>query len=256
MKRDLVREIALKRNVGEDGLHVTLSRIKRRHNLKSVEQAACYYILSNGVDINVSSVIDDVTRNLIHAKAHPRSITPNPLNSPKPRGSKVNLPRIRWISPHYYLLAGRLPDFYGRLFLFENAVRLMVNSVMEKVDANWWETKIKTELYQTYDYAEKRKAEQAALPMVGQGRELKPYERITLGHLEEIIVKYKQHFVPSVFPNLQFFTGHMVIIKSVRHAIAHMSPATTAKDIRHARNDIEILLQYFSSLNAPSKKSP
>ena len=44
MNRDFVQEIVNKTGVKEKGLRVTLSRIKKRHDLKSIEQAACYYI--------------------------------------------------------------------------------------------------------------------------------------------------------------------------------------------------------------------
>jgi len=64
MNRNLVREIVKKTSVKEKGLRVTLSRIKKRHDLKSIEQAACYYIKNKRLDINISSLIDDVTRKL------------------------------------------------------------------------------------------------------------------------------------------------------------------------------------------------
>ncbi|TAH53544.1 MAG: hypothetical protein EYC68_03345 [Chloroflexota bacterium] len=62
MKRNLIKEIAAKTRVKEEGLGVTLSRIKKREDLRSIEQAACYYIKKNNLDINVSSIMDDVTR--------------------------------------------------------------------------------------------------------------------------------------------------------------------------------------------------
>lgn len=247
MKKDLVREIVKKTGKGENGLRVTLSRIKRRKTLPNVEQAACYYILSHGIDINVSSMIDDVTRDLILSEKKARFRVPSSSTAPKPRSPKSSLPKIKWLGVHYNALADRLADFYGHLFLYENALRLKVHSVMEQKYVNWWETKIKTDLPDVYKYAADRKAEQAKLRMLGQGQVLQPYEHITLGHLEQIIVKYENAFVPAVFPNLQFFTGHMVIVKRVRNAIAHMSPATTLKDIRHAKNEIDILLQYFAA---------
>lgn len=248
MKKDLIYEIVKKTGVGEKGLRVTLSRLKRRRNLRSIEQAACYYILSHGVDVNVSSVIDDRTASLIHTPLGPRPIKSSLPKNARGRSAKLNLPKIKWLGPHYYSFAERLADFYGYLFIYENALRIKINSVMEKQYPNWWETKIKSELWDIYKYAEDRKAEQAKLPMIGQAQTLQPYEYITLGHLEQIIIKYNPLFVPSVFLNLHFFTGHMVIVKRVRNAIAHMSPATTVKDIRHAKSEIDILLHHLSTL--------
>ena len=248
MNRDLVREIVKKTGVKEKGLRVTLSRIKKRHDLKGIEQAACYYIKNKRLDINISSVIDDVTRKLFQE-----------LITAPPRGSrfakdtrgkvhKSKLPKLKWMETHYYTLADRLNDFYGYLFLFENALRLKINSVMESKYSNWWEIKIKMELPDVYKYAKDEQARQAKLPMVGQAQALQPYDYVTLGHLEQIITKYNTLFIPSVFPNLHFFTGHMVIVKRVRNAIAHMAPSTTLIDIRNAKNEIDILLQHFSTL--------
>ena len=84
--------------------------------------------------------------------------------------------------------------------------------------------------------------------MVGQGQTLQSYDYLTLGHLEQIIMKYNSLFIPSVFPNLHFFTGHMVIVKRVRNAVAHMAPSTTLRYIRNTKNEIDILLQHFSTL--------
>jgi len=66
MARNLIREILAKKpGLKEDGLRVTLSRIKNREDLKSIEQAACYYIKKNGIKVNVSSVMDAVTRDAV-----------------------------------------------------------------------------------------------------------------------------------------------------------------------------------------------
>jgi hypothetical protein len=256
MKGDLVARILEARakttgkNITEAGLRPTLTRIKRRKNLRSVEQAACYYILKCGLDINVSSVIDDVTRAAI-ADERRRATRGAEIGGGKKGKATKGVGRVphevKWLGEHYYSLATALADFYPYLFIYENALRQEVNAEMEKTYPNWWETKIKNELTKTYDYAKDRLAEQAALLMVGHSRELQPYERITLGHLQGIIEKYPHVFVPSVFPNLHFFTGHMVIILRVRHGIAHTSPALSVKDVRNAKHEMDILLQQFAT---------
>ena len=248
MNRDLIREIVKRTEVKEGGLRVTLSRIKKRHDLRSAQQAACYYIKKKGIDINVSSVIDDVTRDLVQSRVTPS--TPKSSSGQKlPRRiQKTKLPKLKWLGTYYYTLANQSSDFYGYLFLFENALRLKIHSVMELKYQNWWETKTKSELPDVYKYAEEEKAKYSKLLMVGQGQALQPYDYVTLGHLEKIIVKYQSLFVPSIFPNLHFFTGHMVIVKRVRNAIAHMVPSTTVRDIRNAKHEIDILLQHFSTL--------
>jgi hypothetical protein len=99
---------------------------------------------------------------------------------------------------------------------------------MSAIDPNWWETKIKIELLNVYDYYTKEKAHQAKLPMVGSSIPLQPIDYVTLGHLENIITKYKSEFFPSVFPGPDIFTGHMEIAKRVRNGIAHMAPSISA----------------------------
>lgn len=81
---------------------------------------------------------------------------------------------IKWLKTRDYSLAERLADFYGSLFLYENALRRIVNSVMENHHPNWWETKIKTDLPHVYKYAEDRKANEAKLPMIGKVGVLHP----------------------------------------------------------------------------------
>ncbi len=247
MKKNLVQAIVKKAGVNEAGLRVTLSKIKKRHDLKSIEQAACYYIKKQKLDINVSSTIDPETRQLVQELkgSPPHSV---PVKISEIRARKPRLPKIKWMSIRYYTLAARLNGFYGYLFLFENALREKIDIVMRAIDAHWWESKIKLELPDVYKYAEDEKARQAKLPMIGQAGVLKPYDYLTLGHLESIIVKYQKAFVPSVFPNIQFFTGHMMIVKRVRNAIAHMAPSTTLTDVRNAKNEIDILLQHFATL--------
>jgi len=250
MKKDLIGEILKIKPISKEGLQVTLTRIKSRKNLKTVQQAACYYILSQKLKINVSSVMDDVTRAVINNEQPPRSVLINLSRNSisKGKGSKPSLPRVKWVAEHYYSLANRLSDFYGYLFLYENALRQRVDLDMEKTYPNWWETKIKNELRETHKYAEDRKVEAAKFPMISQAQNLKPYEYITLGHLEEIVIKYQSVFVPSVFPYLHFFTGHMVIVKRVRNAVAHNSPALSLRDIQNAKHEIDILLQHFSAV--------
>jgi len=248
MKRGLIAEIAKKTRVKENGLRVTLSRIKKRHDLRSTEQAACFYIKKHRLDINVSSIIDDVTRQAMQTVQAPRLV---PLAIPPKANAKpraVIAPRIKWMPTAYYSLAERLADFYGYLFIFENALRLKIHAVMNPKYANWWETRLKVDLPDVYKYANDEKLKQAKLPMVGQAGVLQPIDHVTVGHLEQIIVKYQSEFIPAVFPNLHFFTGHMVIVKRVRNAVAHMAPSTTATDIRNAKHEIDILLQHLSTI--------
>jgi len=119
---------------------------------------------------------------------------------------------------------------------------------MSSKDPDWWETKLKIDLPKIYEYSKEEKARQDQLPMVGSSGILQPLDYLTLGRLEQIIIKYENEFVPSVFRKLDFFTGHMEIVKRVRNGIAHMAPSMTVKDIHNAKHEIDILLQHLSTL--------
>lgn len=246
MKRDLIKEITSASGVGEPGLRVTLSRIKNRYDLRSIQQAACFYIKKKRLRINVSSVIDDVTRRAVDTlglrTVRPTSATP--IHKPK----VTLVPQLRWVDRKYYALATRLGDFYPYVFIFENALRTKIEAVMSSNDSDWWESKIKVQLRTVYDYAAGERSRQGKLAMIGNTAGMKQLDYLTVGHLEDIVVKYHPDFIPSIFPSLHFFTGHMVIVKRVRNSIAHMAPSTTSRDIKNAKSEIDILLQHLATL--------
>src|SRR3972149_6267214 len=123
MKKILIQEIINRTSVTEKGLRVMLSKIKKKNDLKSIDQAACYYIKKNNLNINVSSVIDDVTRLAVQSNPIPQSpLSLKPRTYPRTRSFAG--PKIKWVSPSIYSLAERLSEFYPYLFIFENALRL------------------------------------------------------------------------------------------------------------------------------------
>jgi hypothetical protein len=165
-----------------------------------------------------------------------------------PKLQKLKAPRVRWVPEAQYALAAKLRDFYPYLFIFESALRIKIETLMSETYPNWWDAKIKADLPDVHKYAQDEMVKQARFPMLGAAKRLQPLECVTIGHLEQLIQKYNVLFVPSVFPTLQFFTGHMVIVKRVRNAIAHMAPSTTATDVRNAKNEIDILLQHLATV--------
>jgi hypothetical protein len=248
MRRDLVKEIVSKTKVAEAGLRVTLSRIKRRRDLKSIQQAACFYIKKKMVPINVSSIIDDTTREAVKSALTSPAPQPPPQRHARPRKA-ISAPKVKWLPARHYTIAGKLSDFYPYIFVFENALRAAINARMSAAyGPDWWQTKIRVELSDAYKYAEDEEKRQSKLPIVGMSLKMSPLELVTIGHLEQIIQKYQKLFVPSLFPTFHFFSGHMVIVKQVRNAMAHVSPSATPRDIQNARHEMSILLQHLSSL--------
>jgi len=63
------------------------------------------------------------------------------------------------------------------------------------------------------------------MPWIGDSDivEVLPIHRVTLGHLEEIVKKFQSDRIPELFPTLEFFLGHMEIIKRVRNLYSHVS---------------------------------
>jgi len=145
MKRDLVAEITQKTGLKKQGIKVTLSRIKKRHDLKSIEQAACLYIKRKKLNINVSSIIDDTTRQVLrdHSQGAAQAAAGVARTREKAVLRATSTPRVKHIPVTYYSIAARFADFYPYLFIFENALRISIESKMAKAyGSGWWETKI------------------------------------------------------------------------------------------------------------------
>jgi hypothetical protein len=251
-KRNLISEILQKKKIKEDGLRVALTNIKKKYYLTSIDQAACFYIDKYNLDINVSDIIDHVTRQAIQ-NARTKTAIPSvtkpsvkkPASSTKTR--KITVPIIKWMTDDYYSKAGLLSDSYGYFYIFENALKMKINDVMSVKYTNWWDTKIKVDLPDVDKYYEKEKASQGKLPMVGSPGTKQPVDYLTVGLLEKIVIKYQNEFIPLVFPDLAFFTGNMYYFKRVRNEVAHMSPDVTITDIKDAKHGINILLRHLSN---------
>lgn len=251
MNRDLIAEITQRTGLKKEGIKVTLSRIKKRYDLKSIQQAACLYIKRRKLDINVSSIVDDITRQVLRdqTKNAAQAVAGPVRSSQKAKSVSALAPKVKNVPSADYGTAARLADFYPYLFIFENALRIAVESKMAKAYGGaWWESKLKNDLPDLYRYAADEKKKQSKLPIVGRVLNLNNLECLTIGHLDQLIQKYGALFVPSVFPTIHFFSGHMVIVKYVRNALAHVSPGVTARDIKNAKNELDILLQHLASL--------
>lgn len=142
MPKDLISQILNnKSDVKRESLKVTLSRIKKRLDLKSIDQAACYYIKKNNLDINVSSIIDDVTRRAVQDEFAPAAKRIARKKSPK-LPSKSEDPFIGDVA---FSAASNNAEIYPTVYLFENSVRYFVAAVMKKdFGENWWTDKVET----------------------------------------------------------------------------------------------------------------
>ncbi|WKZ70875.1 MAG: hypothetical protein QY331_06380 [Melioribacteraceae bacterium] len=139
---------------------------------------------------------------------------------------------------------------FSHFFQFENGLRIALNDFMVVCYGNdWWEKSLKIRKRDIYDYVAKVKQKQTYMPWIGDSARVPilPIHSITLGQLAEIVKEYKSDCIPQLFPNWEFFSGHLEIIKRVRNLYAHMYPCITKKDIRVAKRDILTLCDHLNS---------
>ena len=74
-----------------------------------------------------------------------------------------------------------------------------------------------------------------------------PVHLVTLGHLEEITKKYRSDCIPELFPTIEFFLGHMEVIKRVRNLYSHMFPCISRSDINVAKREILTLAAHLNT---------
>lgn len=159
---------------------------------------------------------------------------------PKKRRQKRILPIPK---PYVEAIKEGTPAF-SPLFQFENALRLVVDRHMQTCyGPNWWDTKVQHDLPRTYQYAEDVKQSSLKMPWIGASSRVAtiPLHAITLGQLEEIIIYYRADCIPAIFHRLDFFTGHMDVIKRVRNLFSHMHPCIDNQDVRVLKREITTL---------------
>ena len=162
----------------------------------------------------------------------------------KARKTKKRLTRILPIPKTYLEAIIEGTPAFSPLFQFENALRIVLERHMKTCyGPDWWEVKVKSDLPRTYGYAENVMQKAQLMPWIGATSRISasPLHAITLGQLEEIIIHYKADCIPSIFHGLDFFTGHMDVIKRVRNLFSHMHPCIDKEDIKVLRREIATL---------------
>jgi len=151
--------------------------------------------------------------------------------------------------PQEYLDAAILgKPLFPILFQFENGLRLAIHKFLAVCyGEDWWEKTLKGRLPRIYDYVEDQKKKMSFMPWIGDTAkvQLLPIHSITLGQLEQIVITYQSDCIPELFPTLDFFTGHIFVIKRVRNLFAHMYPCVGHNDVEIARNEIDTLSKHL-----------
>lgn len=139
---------------------------------------------------------------------------------------------------------------FPSLYQFENGLRLAVHHFLESCyGADWWKTSLQTTLPDIFQYETNQRAKQATTPWLGASKRVTvlPVHLVTLGHLEEIVKKYRSDCIPELFPTLEFFLGHMEVIKRVRNLYSHMFPCISSSDIKVAKREILTLAVHINT---------
>jgi hypothetical protein len=171
----------------------------------------------------------------------------------KRRGSSKRSRRRRRIIklPAEYFEAVELGNtIFPALYQFENGLRLLVNGYLETCyGANWWADSLKARRKEIFDYAEGQRKKLDLMPWIGSSSSVQvlPVHLVTLGQLEEIVKAYRSECIPQLFPTIEFFVGHMELIKRIRNMYTHMFPCITRQDCEFAKSEIRVLARHINS---------
>ena len=165
------------------------------------------------------------------------------------RKRRPRLKRFIRIPEPYFEVLDVANLLFPSLYQFENGLRLAIHYFLETCyGADWWTTKIQSDLPKVFEYEATQKAKLATMSWLGASPRVAvlPIHLITLGHLEEIIKKYQSDCIPELFPTLTFFLGHMEVIKRVRNMYSHMFPCITLGDAKVVKSEIRTLAYHLN----------
>jgi hypothetical protein len=139
---------------------------------------------------------------------------------------------------------------FPSLYQFENGLRLAIyNYLSTCYGSDWWNISLKVNLPRIWDYADDQQQRHHSMPWIGASARVQilPIHLVTLGHLEEIVKKYKSDCIPQLFPTIEFFLGHMEVVKRVRNLYTHMFPCITKSDCNLAKREIKTLVSHINT---------
>lgn len=152
---------------------------------------------------------------------------------------KINIPK------EYINTLKNAKELYGHVFNFEIGLRLAIDKhLTEWVGKEWWDIKLARDMPDIFKYAEKHKKETCINKV---DKSIHNIHFITLGHLSEIVKKYKETFIPEVFPNLHVFLGHIEYIIKIRNCCCHMHPNIDKEYIKLLKAETLILSNIINS---------
>ena len=164
--------------------------------------------------------------------------------------SRSKYRRVIKIPVAYFEVIDIANVLFPSLYELENGLRLAIHKYLETCyGANWWDRSLKVEMRVIWDYSDSQKVRQSSMPWIGNSARVQilPIHLVTLGHLEEIVKKYRSDCIPDLFPTLEFFLGHMEVVKRVRNLYTHMFPCITKDDCNTAKSEIRTLAKHINA---------
>lgn len=152
---------------------------------------------------------------------------------------KINLPK------EYASALKNAKELYSHIFSFEIGLRLAIDKhLTEWIGKEWWNIKLAKDMPEIFKYAEEHK-KQSCINKIDKS--IHNIHFVTIGHLSEIVKKYKETFIPEVFPNLHVFLGHIEYIIKIRNCCCHMHPNIDKEYIKILEAETLILSKIINS---------
>lgn len=158
--------------------------------------------------------------------------------------------RLLRIPAPYFEALDAANVLFPALYQFENGLRLTIHHYLATCyGVNWWTVSLQHKMPAVFQYEATQRAKLAVTPWLGASTKVAvlPVHLITLGQLEDITRRYQSDCIPELFPTLEFFLGHMDVIKRVRNMYSHMFPCITKNDVRVAKREILTLSEHLNT---------
>ena len=138
--------------------------------------------------------------------------------------------------------AVEMSDVYPYIYLFENSIRTFIREIMEKIDTNWWNTKVKKSIQKM---AEERMAKETKNRYHGK-RGVHPIKYVDFDHLRTIIARNREHFEDHLPDNsIEWLSQRLKEVKESRDILAHNNPLTE-NDVRRVKTYYEDWIKQIS----------
>jgi len=241
---ELRKHLLKKLGISRQALHQQVKR-KKRGLLMSTQDATCVIAHEHGLHVDryiepeglarVRSIIRDGAR------------TAEPASRVSATRSRVER-RVEIKFPSEFRLtdpilprpkveeARQMAQVYPLLYVLENSIREVIKRVMAaKHGPNWWETQLTAgKVNGVREAANARRMQETTKNSWHQRRGADPIDYTDMGQLLTIIQAKQSEFIPSVIPDLEWFTQFMRELEPSRNVLCHMNPLTelNAKDVR------------------------